>query len=131
MREGEHDRFQLRFIHLSMRDGNSCLRGEASDALGSSFDGSYFVVHDVDLTVAIQLAEHGLADEMILGRLEIGPDRQASFGWSLDDTDISQANDAHVERARDRRRREGENVHRFAQLLQTLLVSDAESLLLV
>ena len=49
----------------------------------------------------------------------------------LDDRDVPQPHQGHVERARDRSGGERQDVHRAADLLEALLVADAEALLLV
>ena len=59
------------------------------------------------------------------------PDRPAPLGRRLDDRDVAQAGQRHVERARDRRRREREHVDLEPQRAEELLLRDAEALLLV
>ncbi|MEI2704359.1 MAG: hypothetical protein V9E89_03635 [Ilumatobacteraceae bacterium] len=57
--------------------------------------------------------------------------RQAIFGRRLDHADVAHAGQPHVERARDRRGRQRQDVHLRAQLLEMFLVLDAEALFLV
>ena len=58
-------------------------------------------------------------------------DRQAIFGRRLDHAHVAQAQQRHVQRARNRRRAHGEHVDVVLELLQPLLVAHAEALLFV
>src|SRR5205807_5855884 len=52
-------------------------------------------------------------------------------GRGLDDRDVPEAGERHLERPRDRRRAEGDDVDAQLELAQQLLLLDAEALLLV
>src|SRR5262249_24430385 len=68
------------------------------------------------------------------GRGEAGHHRldgKSVDGRRLDDGEIAHAGQRHVERAGDGRGGEGEGVHAGAELLDPLLVGDAEAMLLV
>ena len=58
-------------------------------------------------------------------------DRAAALRRRLDDRDVAQPGQRHVQRARDRRRRQREHVDLEAQRAEQLLLRDAEALLLV
>ena len=60
-----------------------------------------------------------------------GADRQPVGGRRGDDRDLAQPAHRHLQRARDRRRGQRQHVDLRAQLLEPLLVGDAEALLLV
>ena len=60
-----------------------------------------------------------------------GVDRQPILGRRLDDAHIADAQQRHVQRARNRRGAHGEHVHVLAHLLQPFLVAHAEALLFV
>ena len=83
------------------------------------------------LAAAIALAQQRLAhDQRVEGRDE-GADREPVDRGRGDDREIAHAGHGELQRARDRRRRKGQHVHLGAQILQPLLVGDAEMLLLV
>ena len=62
---------------------------------------------------------------------DVGLDRQAILRRRLDHRHVADADERHVQRARDRRGRHGQDVHFLAHLLDALLVRDAEALLFV
>ena len=77
------------------------------------------------------LAQDRLAqDDGIVGQHE-GAHGQAVDRRRGDQAHLAHARERHLQGARDRRRREGEHVDVGAQLLQALLLGDAEMLLLV
>ena len=77
------------------------------------------------------LAHQRLAQHDRVGRHDEGAHRQPVDGRGGDDREVLHPAQRHVQRARDRRRGHGQHVHLGAQLLQLLLVGDAEMLLLV
>ena len=74
---------------------------------------------------------HRLAQHHRVGRHDEGAHRQAVDRRRGDDRQVLHPAQRHVQRARDRRRGHGQHVDLGAQLLQLLLVRDAEMLLLV
>ena len=60
-----------------------------------------------------------------------GTDRQPVDRWRRDDGEIADPRQRQLQRARNRRRAQRQHVHLRAQLLQPLLVADAEMLLLI
>jgi hypothetical protein len=58
-------------------------------------------------------------------------DRHAIFRRSFDHAHVAQADQRHVQRARDGRGRHGEHVDLLAHLLDALFVADAEALFFV
>ncbi len=88
--------------------------------------------HDIEaLAAAIALAQQRLAhDQRIEGRDE-GAHRETVDRRRRDDRELAHAGHGELERARDRRRRERQHMDLGAELLQPLLVVDAEMLLLV
>ena len=89
------------------------------------------VVDEVDLAAALEFVLDGGLDQLFVPVGDDGLDRHAIFGRSLDDAHVAQADERHVQRARDGRGRHGEHVHFLAQLLQALFVAHAEALLFV
>ena len=67
---------------------------------------------------------------LLVGR-DVGLDRLPVLRRRLDDRHVADPGDRHVQRARDRRRRQREHVEVGAQPLQALLLHDPEALLLV
>ena len=100
-------------------------------SVGDALDVVDAVVDEVDLAVAVQLAVDGPPD-----RLGVEPDDARLDGLAvrrrrLQVRDVADAQQAHVQRPRDRRGRERQHVDRRAERLEPLLVLDAEPLLLV
>ena len=89
------------------------------------------VMDEIDLAVAIELAVNGALDDLAVEAADAGLDRLAVGRRGFEVGDIADAEQAHVQRARNRRGRESQHVDRGAQGLEPLLVFDAESLLLV
>ena len=77
------------------------------------------------------LAQQRLADDHRIEGRDVGPDRQPVERRRGDERQLAHARQRQLQRARDRRRGEGQHMHIGAQLLEPLLVLDAEMLLLV
>ena len=88
-------------------------------------------MHEEHLPAALDLVADRLADDLRIELDDVGLNRQAVLGRRLDDGHVADADQRHVERPRDRRRAHREHVHLPPQLLDPLLVRDAEPLLLV
>ena len=104
---------------------------ERAHPLGRLLDRLDAVVQVEDLAAARQLALDRSLHEVVVVVADVGVDRPAALGRRLDHGDVAQAGERHLQRARDRRRRQREHVDRQAQLAQQLLLLDAEALLLV
>ena len=89
------------------------------------------VVDEEHLPAARQLALDRLAQQIAIEAADEGADRQPIGGRRRDDRDLAQPPHRHLQRARDRRRGQRQHVDLGAQLLEPLLVGDAEALLLV
>ena len=83
------------------------------------------------LAAALVLATQGGGDELLVVLTDVRPDRAAALRRRLDHRDIAKARERHVQRARDGRRGESENVDLEAKLTKQLLLRHAEALLLV
>ncbi len=129
--EVEHDVFELVLRHLAVADEDVGLGHDVAQLAGDELDVVHAVVDEEDLAAAVQLAEDGLADEMVVELGDVGLDRQALLGRRLDRRHVADAGERHVQRARDRRGGERQHVDLAAHLLEALLVRDAEALLLV
>ena len=89
------------------------------------------VVDVEDLPAARELALHRLADHLLVAAGDDRAHGAAVDRRRRDEREVAQARDGHLQRARDGRRREREHVDLRAELLDALLVRDAEALLLV
>ena len=83
------------------------------------------------LAAAIALAQQRLAHHQRIERRHEGAHREAVDRRRRDDREIAHAGQCELQRARDRRRGQRQHMHLGAQLLELLLVRDAEMLLLV
>ena len=88
-------------------------------------------MHDVDLAAAAYLAQASLAHQAVAPFGDEGLDRDPLRRGRRHQREVAQAAEGHVERARDRRRREREHVDVGPHLLEPFLVADAEPVLLV
>ena len=83
------------------------------------------------LAAAIAFAQQGLAHDQLVERRDEGAHREPVDRRRGDDREFAHARHSELQGARDRRRRQRQHMHLGAQLLQALLVLDAEMLLLV
>ena len=83
------------------------------------------------LAAAIMLAQQRLAHHHRVPGHDVGAHRQPVDRRGLDHRQLAQARHRHLQRARDRRGGEGEDVDVGSQRLEPLLVGDSEALLLV
>ena len=117
--------------HLAVPDRDAGVGDQLLDPFGCLLDGAHPVVDVVDLAPSLQLSRDCLADQLVLVRGDVGLDRLAFFGRSLDDAHVSDPTHRHVQRPRDRSRRQRKHVELGAQLLQPLLLHHAEPVLLI
>ncbi len=89
------------------------------------------VVQVEGLAPARVLALEGRLDQLVVVLPHARPDRAPTLGRGLDHRDVAQSRQRHVQRARDRRRREREHVDLQPQRAEQLLLGNAEALLLV
>src|SRR2546429_499379 len=83
-----------------------------------------------DLAAAVQLAVDHLRHELVVVRGDVRLDGLPVLGRGLDHAHVADADDGHVQRARDRRGRQREHVKARAHALEPLLLHDPEPLLL-
>ena len=129
--EGVHALLELALGHLAVRDEKAKRRAELLELLGGLVDRLHAVVEVERLTAARVLALERGPDELLVVLADGRADRAAARGRRLDDRDVAQARERHVQRARDRRRREREHVDLEPERADELLLRDAEALLLV
>ena len=109
---------------LALRNEFLQLGGDFPDALDA-------VVDEVDLAAAFEFLLDGGLDELVVPAGDDGLNRHAIFGRSLDHAHVAQADQRHVQRARDGRGRHGEHVDLLAHLLDAFFVAHAEALFFV
>src|SRR5262245_26961097 len=129
--EIEHGLLHRFFAHLTVRDDEPRLRDNPADQFGDCDDRFDAVVNEEDLPLALQLLLDGAADDVLGEGHYVGLNRQAVARRRFDDRHVAHSHQRHVQRARDRRRAHGQNVHPLLHLLQPLFVRDPEPLLLV
>ena len=118
-------------VELAVGDLEAHARAQAAQALGRLVDRLDAVVDEERLAAALLLAHDRLLDELLVVVADVGLDRPAALGRRLDDADVAQPGERHLQRARDRRRAHRDHVDAQLELAQQLLLLDAEALLLV
>ena len=117
--------------HLAVGDSDPGLGHDRLNGVGDGGDVVNAVMDEIDLAIAIELAVNGALDDLAVEAADAGFDRLAVGRRGFEIGDIADAEQAHVQRARNRRGRKRQHVDRGAQGFEPLLVFDAESLLLV
>ena len=129
--EVAHDPFQLALGHLAMGHLDARLGNQLGQHLPTVLDGAHLVVQEVDLTAALEFAQHGLADGAAGFLAHEGADGQTFLRRGGNDGEVADALQAHGQRARDGRGGECEHVDLGAQVLQRFFLAHAEAVLLV
>ena len=118
-------------VHLAVRDHDARVGHLLLQPRGLPVDRRDAVVDPEDLTLAQELAPDGAEREPLVVLADVREHRLPVLGRRVDGRHVADAGERHLERPRDRRRRHREHVDLRAELLQPLLVGDAEPLLLV
>ena len=129
--ERRHDVFEHGGRHLPVRHRDAHFRHilvEKFFGVGEVLDARADIK---GLAAAVALAQERLAHHDRIERRDERAHRQPIDRRRGDDRHFAHAGERELQRARDRRRGEREHVHLGAQLLELLLVRDAEMLLLV
>ena len=129
--KSEHRPFELLIVHLPVTHDDARFGNEATQQVADREDRLHAVVHEVDLAAAFELVTDGTGDDLLIELHHVGLDGQPILRRRFDDRHVANADERHVQRARNRRRAHGEHVHLPAQLLDLLLVRHAEALFLV
>ncbi len=129
--ELEHDLLELPVAHLPVGHADAHLGHEPAQLLGRLVDRLDPVVQEERLPATLVLAPDRLGDQLLVPLPHVRADRLAIGGRGRDHGDVAQARERHVQRARDRRRRQREHVDLEPQRAQELLLGHAEALLLV
>ena len=127
----DHDFFQFFGPHLAVGDGHLRFGNQVAELQRQPIDGFDPIVKKEYLPAALELAQNGIADHPLIVAGNVGLNRQAVHRRRFDDAQIADADHRHMQRARDRRRGQAEDVDQLAQLFQTFLVHHAEAVLFV
>ena len=129
--EALHGEFELLLGHLPVRDDHPRLGHQGPHPRRRVVDAGHPVVHVERLPVTEQFAPQGRGDLFVVLRTDVGQHRVALLGRGEDGRHLTDAGQAHLQRARDRRGAHRQHVDVASQRLDVLLVFDAEPLLLV
>ena len=129
--EGEHLLLELALAHLPVPDRHPQSGDELPDPVGGHVDRLHAVVQVERLAPSRDLALEGRLDELLVVLADVRADRPAALGRRLDDRDVAQSRERHVQRARDRGRGQGEHVDLEPERAEQLLLRDAEALFLI
>ncbi len=88
-------------------------------------------MQEEDLPAAFDLAQDGVTDHPIVITGNIGLNRQPIHRRRFNDAQIADADQRHVQGARDRRRGETQDIDQRAHFFQPLFVHHAETVLFV
>ena len=114
-----------------MADGDAGARHESLQLGRDLPDRVDAIVHEIDLAAALQFLLHGGLDQLLVPARDHGLNRHAVFGRRFDHAHVAQADQRHVQRARNGRGRHGEHVDLRTHLLDAFFVANAEALLFV
>ena len=129
--EGEHHLLELALVHLPVGDDDARPGRELAHVLGRLVDRLDPVVQVEDLAPARELLLDRDAHQVVVVLADVGADLVPAARRRLDDRDVADARERHLQRARDRRRREAQHVDLHLEVAQQLLLAHAEALLLV
>ena len=101
--EVHHHLLELVILHLCVADAHARLRHHPPNLVGQAVDGIDPVVHEVDLAAARQLLLDALAHDRVAEARQMGPHRQPARRRRGDDRQVADAEQRHLERARDGR----------------------------
>ena len=106
-------------------------RRQLAHVLGGLVDRLHAVVQVEHLALAGQLLLDGDAHQVVAVLADVGADLVAAARRRLDDRDVADAAERHLQRARDGRGRQAHHVDLQLEVAQQLLLAHAEALLLV
>ena len=129
--EGGHHGFELGRRHPAMRHGDADLGHHLAQFLAHLVEIGDARRDIEDLPAAVALPQDRLAHHHRIERRHEGAHRQPVDRRRGDDAHLAHAGERQLQGARDRRRGQGQHMHVGLQLLQPLLLGDAEMLLLV
>ena len=129
--EVEHRFLELVFRHLAVADHHPRVGHEALQQVRHRIDRLDAVVDEEHLPAAGDLGANRAHQHRRVELHDVGLNREPVFRRRLDHRHVADADQRHVQRARNRRRRHRQHVDLLAHLLDALLVRHAEALLFV
>ena len=126
-----HHPLKLAFAHLSMTDGNARFRHQLRQPLGGFPDVFHVIIEVVYLAAAQHLTQDRLAYHQRVIFAHEGFDRQTAGGRRGDDRKIAHTAHRHIQRARNRRRGQGQDIDVGAHCLDALFVTHAKAVLFI
>ena len=129
--ERVHALLEIALAHLAVGDEEPEPGAELAELLAHLLDRLDAVVEVERLAAAPVLPLERLLDHVLVVLPHGRPDRTPALGRRLDDRDVAEPGERHVQRARNRGRGEGEHVDLEPDRAEQLLLRDAEPLLLV
>ena len=96
-----HDLLERALVHLPVGDGDARLGHELADLRGDVLDVLHAVVHVEHLAFAQQLAADGLGHGALVVLADVGEDRLALGRRRVEQREVADAGEAHLERARE------------------------------
>ncbi len=129
--EVEDDPLQPTLVHLPVGHRHPGLGYQLPQPVGDPVDVLHPVVDEEHLSLPQQLPADRLAHRPLVVGPHVGEDGLALGGGGVEDGEVADAGEAHLQGAGDGRGREGEHVDVGPEALDGLLVGDAEALLLV
>src|SRR5437762_2739694 len=129
--EFQHHAFEFFFGHLTVGHDHPSLGDKLGHHGSERINRFDAVVNEEDLAVTGKFGFDGALQQLFLKGGDDSLNGQAVARRRFDDGHVAKANKGHVQRARNRRRREGERVHVFAHFLESLFVGNAEALFFI
>ena len=129
--ELHHDLLEAALVHLAVGDGDAGLGHELAEARRAVLDVLHAVVHEEHLALAQELATDGLGHGPLVVLPHVGEDRLAVRRRGVQQRQVADAGERHLEGPGDGRGRQREHVDVGLHLLDRLLGAHAEALLLV
>ena len=131
MVEVVHHAFQFAFAHLPMTNGNSCLRHQLRQPVGGFLDVLDIIIKIVDLPAAQHFTQNCLTDHQCIVLANKRFHRQTPRWRRGDNRQIAHAAHGHVQRTRDWRGGQRQNVHIGAHRFDPLFMPHAEAVLFI
>ncbi len=127
----QHQLFEVALAHLAVTHGDVCFRHQFADRLRRLFDGLDGVVHEINLAAAANFTQCRFPHDGFIPFQHEGLDRQALGGRRGYQRQIAQTAHGHIERPRNRRGGQCQDIDLGAQGLESFLVAHAETMLLI
>ncbi|CAB4836347.1 unannotated protein [freshwater metagenome] len=129
--EVDDDLLERTFVHLAVSDRDPRFGNEFAQTRGGGVDRLHPVVHPEDLALAQQLATDRLHSNSLVITADEREDRLAIGRRGLQQRQVANADEAHLQRAGNRRGGQRQHVDVVLHLLHRLLRLHAEALFLV